>query len=1017
MMRNLFFINRSLLWIYLCLFVFGNIGFAFAEDLQKKIVTGVVTDNLGEVIIGANVLEKGTSNGTITDFEGKFSLEISNEKSVLQISYIGFNSQEIVVGKRNSLIVKLQENSQALNEVVVVGYGVQRKVTTTGAVSKLEGDEISKMTVVNPTKALQGLSPGITIIDRGGAPGADDPDIYLRGVGTTGETKPLVLVDGVEMSLSQVPASDIENISVLKDAASASIYGSRAAHGVILVTTKRGKEGRFNISYDGSIGFQDRATKAEQVTAREYMEMVNEALVHAGQSIKYQPEDITNVENGLNPYKYTYHNWPDEVYKSNYITEHSLNVNGGTDKSRILLAFNYLNQPGLTQNTDYKRYNYRTNIDLDINKYLKIGSSLTYSHIDRLWPQRLGDAQYRAWAMQPTAPNRHEDGSYALDSQNLNVLSYTDLEAVGEDRYNKDAVYGQVKVDYEPIKDLIFTGSASLNGVWDRRKTHYKNYKYYNENGELVSESNKQNSVVDQRNSSYQLTLRFLANYKKRIAETHDIAILYGMEQISYRNYWSKAERKNLISDALPDVSLGSADSQFAEGSPTLWGINSFFGRLNYGFKDKYLFEANLRADGSSRFAKGHKWGIFPSFSAAWRISEEEFIKRLGWIDNLKLRASWGQTGNERIGQFKYLTQYGTENVALDGSLVTAVRQTQMSNPNITWETVEQTNIGLDFGLWNNQIFGEIDWYTKDTKDILLNLAIPYFIGLDAPEQNVGIVRNTGIETMLGFRKTIKDFKFSISANMAYNHNEWVDRAGDDRHKSGWSIEAEGSPLNAFYIYEADGLIANDTELAEYKSQYKSDPRGMDVLKAGDVKFVDVNQDGTIDPNDRKIYRPNIPSFNYGLNLMAEYKGFDLSVLFQGAAGANLILEKEFVEGPNYEVFTGVHWRDRWTDDNQRGDASMPRLEAANNRNTSTYNSFFLKNNSYLRLKNLQLGYTFPLKWTEKIKINRLRIYVSGSNLLTFSSLPQGLDPETSNGRLDAYPAIKIVNFGVNINF
>lgn len=480
MMRNLFFINKSLFWIYLCLFVFGNIGFAFAEDLQKKIVTGVVTDNLGEVIIGANVLEKGTSNGTITDFEGKFSLEISNEKSVLQISYIGFNSQEIVVGKRNSLIVKLQENSQALNEVVVVGYGVQRKVTTTGAVSKLEGDEISKMTVVNPTKALQGLSPGITIIDRGGAPGADDPDIYLRGVGTTGETKPLVLVDGVEMSLSQVPASDIENISVLKDAASASIYGSRAAHGVILVTTKRGKEGRFNISYDGSIGFQDRATKAEQVTAREYMEMVNEALVHAGQSIKYQPEDITNVENGLNPYKYTYHNWPDEVYNSNYITEHSLNVNGGTESARFLLAFNYLNQPGLTQNTDYKRYNYRANMDLDINRYLKIGSSLTYNHIDRLWPQRLGDAQYQVWSMQPTCPVYNENGDYALDKGNSSVLSYTDLDVVGEDRYNKDAVYGQVKVEFEPLKNLVFTGTASLNGIWDRRKTHYKNHKYYN---------------------------------------------------------------------------------------------------------------------------------------------------------------------------------------------------------------------------------------------------------------------------------------------------------------------------------------------------------------------------------------------------------------------------------------------------------------------------------------------------------------------------------------------------------
>ena len=785
---------------------------------QKKTITGVVTDDLGEPIIGANVIEKGTTNGIITDIDGKFTLEVA-PGAVVQVSYIGYNTQEVKVGNQSTLAIQLVEDTQALSEVVVVGYGVQRKVTTTGAVTKLEGDEINKMTVVNATKALQGLSPGITVVDRGGAPGSDDPEIYLRGVGTTGNAKPLVLVDGIEMSLSQIPSSEIENISVLKDAASASIYGSRAAHGVILVTTKRGKEGKVKLSYDGTIGFQDRAVRAEQVSAREYMTMVNEALVNSGGSIKYSEDDILATERGDDPYNHSYLNWANEVYKPTYITQHTLNLTGGSEVGRYLVSFDYLDQPGLVKNTEYQRYSYRVNTDLNIGKMLKVSSDVTYRHVDRLWPESLGSVQYDVWSMQPTSPVRYENGDYRLDKQNRNAISLMDLDVVGEDRYNMDVVYGQVKADFEPIKDLVFTGMASLNGSWDRRKIHYKNYKYYNETGELVTQRNNPNSVKDSRNNSYQMTLRFLANYKKRFGDDHDLALLYGMEQISYRNYYSMAQRKDLISDALPDVSLGSAGSQFAEGYPTKWGINSFFGRVNYGFKDKYLFEANIRTDGSSRFAKGHKWGVFPSFSAAWRISEEGFMKNLGFVDNLKLRASWGQTGNERIDAFMYLPQHNTSNVVMDGSLVSAVYQKKMANPDVTWETVEQTNIGLDFGFLNNTIYGELDWYSKDTKDILLALGIPHFIGLDAPEQNAGVVRNSGVEAMVGSRKTFGEFTFNTSFNLAYNKNEWIDRGGDDKNISGYNIQTIGSPLNAFYIYQADGLIANEQELEEYRAK------------------------------------------------------------------------------------------------------------------------------------------------------------------------------------------------------
>lgn len=978
-----------------------------------KLVTGTIVDPSGTPVIGANVMVKGTTNGTITDMDGKFSLEVE-EGATLQISYIGYANQEIKVGNQKTLSITLKEDSKALEELVVVGYGVQKKVTTSGAVTKLEGEEINKMTVVNATKALQGLSSGITVMDRGGAPGSDDPEIYLRGVGTTGDASPLILVDGIEMSLSQIPASDIENISVLKDAASASIYGSRAAHGVILVTTKRGKEGKMTVSYNGTIGFQDRAVKAKSVTAREYMSMVNEALFNAGgQPAKYSEEDMLAAENGTYPYV----DWLGEVYQPTYITQHTLNVNGGTESGRYMLSFDYLDQPGITENTKFKRYNYRINTDLNIGKMIKVSSDLTYRHIDRLWPEGLGSAQADVWSMQPTCPIYYENGDYALDKQNRNAVSCLDLNVVGEDQYNKDELYGQIKVDFEPIKDLVFTGMASLNGIWDRRKVHYKNHKYYNEAGELVTQRNNPNSVTDTRNNSYQMTLRFLANYKKKFNEVHDLSVLYGMEQLSYRNYYSYAQRKDLISDELPDVSLGSASSQFASGYPTMWGINSFFGRINYGFKDKYLFEANIRTDGSSRFAKGNKWGVFPSFSAAWRLSEEEFVKNLNFFDNLKLRASWGQTGNERISEFMYLPQYGTENVIINGALTTAVRQSQMANPDITWETVEQTNVGLDFSFLNNCIYGELDWYSKDTKDILLALGIPHFIGLDAPEQNAGVVRNSGFEAMLGFRKKLGEVNFSTSVNFSYNKNQWIDRGGDDENINGWVIQTLGAPLNAFYIYEADGLIANEEELAEYKAAYASDPRGMSVLQAGDVKLVDRNGDGTIDPDDRTVYNSNIPKFIYGINLSADWKGFDISLLFQGTSGSHRFLYGEFIEGPSYEAFTGIHFRDRWTEDNQDPNASMPRLEAANNRNASTYNSFFMQNSSYLRLKNAQLGYTFGKDITDKLRISKLRLYLSGSNLLTFSSLYQGLDPEGNDGRISDFPPLKIVNFGVNVVF
>lgn len=997
----------------------GKMGNEVQNTQQKsRVITGTIVDAAdGSPIIGASVIVKNTSEGTISDIDGNFSLKVPSDAKALTISYIGYMSQELMLNNSDAIHVKLKSNSEILDEVIVVGYGVQKKITTTSAVSKVEGEDIGKMTVVNTSKALQGLSPGITVIDRGGAPGGDDPDIFIRGVGTTGNSSPLILVDGIEMPLSQVPSSEIESVSVLKDASSTSIYGSRAAHGVILVTTKRGKTGKAVVSYNGYVGFQDLATRPKLVSAGEYMDMVNEASTNAGNTPIYTPDIYDMVLNGTNPYKYNFTNYVDEVYKKKYITEHTLNINGGNEDVKYMVSFNYLDQPGLTRNTDFKRYNFRSNLDITLNKYVRASFDMSYRHTDRLWPEQLGNAQATAFSMVPTRPIRYEDGRYTLDDQRNNPVAYTDRNVSGDNIFQGDNLIGQGKIDVEPIKDLVFTGIVALNGNWDRNKIHKKNFKFYDENNDYIYQLNSPNSVEDIRNNNHQLTLRFLANYNKTLGN-HKFSALYGMEQMSYRNYYSSASRRNLISDNIPEVSMGSANSQFASGYPDSWGINSFFGRFNYSFKERYMFEANVRADGSSRFAKGNKWGTFPSFSGAWRISEEAFFEEAkDVVSNLKLRASWGQTGNERIDSFIFLPQYAAENVIMNGGLVTGVYQGKMANPNVTWETVELTDIGLDFGFFNNQFFGELDYYRKETKDILLNLAIPSFIGLSAPPQNAGVVRNSGLESMLGYRKSTGDFQFSTSVNLSYNKNEWIDRGGDGKNISGWNIQQVGSPLNAYYIYEADGLIANQEELEAYKKAHKSDPRGISVLKPGDVKLVDVNGDGTIDADDRKVFHSNIPKLTYGINFTAEYKGFDLSILLQGTSGAKRMINGEWYEGPSFEAFTGQHFRDRWTEENQNGNAKVPRLEAANNRNLSTYNSFYLKSVSYLRLKNAQIGYTIPKHLSEKTMISKLRVYVSGSNLLTFSGLDQGLDPESKDGRLSGFPPQRIINFGVNVVF
>ena len=986
---------------------------------QQKSLKGTVNDVLGPVA-GASVVVKGTTNGTVTDMDGNFVLEVNNG-DVLQISFIGYVTQEIKYTGQATLTVNLMEDTQKLEEVVVVGYGTQKKVNMTGAVAQIDSKALENRPVQNVSTALQGTMPGVQVTSGGGRPGQDGGTIRVRGVGTLNTADPYILVDGIETgTMNSVDPNDIESISVLKDAASAAIYGSKASNGVILITTKRGKTGKPRISYNGYVGFQKPTEMIDRISSYDYARLYSQSMIDEGLNPRFNETDIENFRNGTSPNT----DWYDEAYRTGVQHSHNVSVSGGTENAKYMGSVGYLGQTGILPNADRQQFNARTNLDLKLNSRLTVRLNLAYIKNDYSDPissyasgiSETGDPNSAASSDQiirqlnriaPWIVGRAEDGTYGTIGDG-NPLAWLDVNQT-VDRKNQN-FSGTLSADYKIIDGLV----ATVTGSYVNNQQHYRAFqKYIQYNPNKETEPNR---LEERFTGWHRANFDALLNFDRQFGE-HGLKAMAGWHTEKYDYTYNQQFRKNFPTNDLTDIAAGDAATQKNNGYTRELAMISWFGRINYDYAGKYLLEGNIRSDASSRFADGNRWGYFPSFSAAWRISEEGFMKNLGFVDNLKLRASWGQTGNERIDAFMYLPQYNTSNVVMNGSLVSAVYQKKMANPDVTWETVEQTNIGLDFGFLNNTIYGELDWYSKDTKDILLALGIPHFIGLDAPEQNAGVVRNSGVEAMVGFRKTFGEFTFNTSFNLAYNKNEWIDRGGDDKNISGYNIQTIGSPLNAFYIYQADGLIANEQELEEYRAKYKSDPRGMSDLHAGDVKLVDTNNDGTIDPDDRQIFASNIPKFTYGWNISGEYKGFDLSLLFQGSSGANRMMYGEWIEGPSYEAFTGVHFRDRWTEENQNGNAEMPRLEAANNRNASTYNSFFLKKTNYLRLKNAQLGYTFSKDIRDKLRITKLRLYVSGSNLLTFSSLYQGLDPEGKSDRINDFPPLKIVNFGVNIIF
>ena len=1000
---------------------------SFATTQQAGICKGLVKDATGESVIGASVVVKGTTNGTITDFDGNFSLDGIKKGDVIVISYVGYQTQEIK-WNGSPLNVILKEDSKTLSEVVVVGYGTQKKANLSGSVAMVDSKELENRPIQNVSSGLQGLMPGVAITGTNGAPGQDAGKIRVRGIGTLNEAGPYILVDGIETgTLSAVDPNDIESISVLKDAASAAIYGSKAANGVVLITTKRGKTGQTKISYSGYLSFQNATNMIERMGSYEYASLLNQALEAEGMSKRFNDTELQKFKDGNDPL-YPDTDWYDLAYKTGVQHRHNVNINGGSENVKYMASLGYLNQTGILPNAEREQFNARTNLDMKINKRLSARMNLSfikndYSDASSAYYGGSSDQIIRQLNLiAPWIVARYDDGTWGTISDGSPIAWLDSGMKVNRDNYNFS---GMAAVDYEIFDGLKLTlQGAYVNNL--QNYNYFQKYIKYNENKESDP------SQLDERFYKWDRTnYDALLNYNKNFGK-HNIKGLLGWHTEKYNYKYQKAVRKKFPNNELTDMNAGDASTQSNEGYTAELAMISWFARINYDFAGKYLLEANIRADASSRFAEGHRWGYFPSFSGAWRISEEAFMESAkdSWLSGLKIRASWGQLGNQDAlsgSNNDYYPALNTYNLdskyAFGGSLNSGYYQRKYRLETISWEKASTWGVGVDFTLFN-KLNGSLDYYNRKTTGIIMDVTVPKEFALDAYKDNVGSMRNSGIEINLSYNTKIGQVDFGIAGNFSYNKNEILDLGGGDPNKyldatDGYSQRNKvGEAMNSYYIYRADGFFNSQEEADAYTAKY-GNPFGK-TFKAGDLRYVDTNKDGKLTADDREYCGSSDPKIIYGFNINAGWKGIDLSLMFNGAAGVKRLFDGYEVYG-NFSgdaAHPATIWRDAWTPDNH--DASMPRIFYDTNSASSSrsvQSDFWLQDTSYLRLKNLQLGYTLPKGWLNSVGVENIRIYYSVENLLTFDKMKINIDPESTSQRLSSYPLLRTHAFGVNVTF
>ena len=998
---------------------------------QQRAVNGKVLDDTGQPLPGVTVMVKGTSQGTVTDVNGSFSFSALPENATLIFSFVGMISQEIEVGNQTTVNVTMKQDAIGIEEVVAIGYGTQRKENVTGSMETASSEQIENKPIISVGQALQGELSGISIRQSDGQPGSST-SIRIRGYGTfsSAGNNPLVLIDGIPGSLDAVNPNDIKNISVLKDAASAAIYGSRAANGVILIQTKRGTKGKTEVSYSGTVGFSELADMPKFVDSWIYAQAYNEALINAGQGAVYSDEDIQKFKDGTD-----HDNYPnDKHYKMAfdniaYQTKHDISLMGGNSETTYRFSFGYLRNDGLLQNNlyddygdnllnYYNKYNLRLNIDSEITKKLKLIANIAGTADDEKGPAAAtGDRTTmrvvtRIARMPSSIPARTSEGYYGRVDKGA---PWADIDASSRELERNYYFIANTDLEYKIIDPLTVIARGGY--VYD-----HTNYKLYAADEQIDATTYAGPAKLDiEWNTRRELTLEGLIKYEQTFGD-HSISALAGYSQIESKYEYLTAYRDQFPTNELFELDAGSSENQKNTGGASEWGLVSYFGRLQYSYLGKYLFEANVRYDGSSRFDKNNKYGLFPSFSFGWRVSEENFMKKnMPWIYNLKLRGSWGELGNQQIGDYPYQAILSSGSNAIWGNNVNAgIVLNTVANQDITWETTAITDVGLDFAVLEGKISASVDYYNKTTRDILYEITTAGTLGLDASPSNAGKVKNSGWDFNLSYKERIGKFSFDITPHFSFVHTEVLELSDVEKDISkGLFI---GEPLNAIYGYTADGLFVDEQDIQNYPNQpYNPVP--------GDIKYKDISgpdgvPDGKVDPEyDRSVIGQTAPKYNYGARISASYKSFDFSITLDGAGGMRRFLNnmagRAFANKSNVQQWM---WDNRWTQENPNPDAKYPRFYlhgGGNNEPYSYISTYWAWNASYLKVRSAQIGYNMPESVTNALKIDKMRVYIAGRNLLTFDNFFEGWDPEldVQTGEGVHYPMSRTYILGVNINF
>lgn len=996
---------------------------------QKKEISGTVKDPKGFPLPGVSVVVKGTTIGTVSDSEGKFKINVPSDSKTLVFSFVGMKTQEIVLGKNNIINISLAEDAVDLDEVVTIGYGTQKKTSLIGSVSTVASEALENRSVTNVETALQGRVPGLTISSTNGQPGSEGVSMNIRGMNSWAtNSSPLVLIDGVPGDMQQLSPDVIDNIAVLKDALSAAIYGARAANGVILVTTKRGVANKIQITYNAMFSSQAPTKKYKSIQDPvEFMKLYNTAEINTSgdpnYNVLYKDADIALFQNGT--YKGT--NWNNYLYRENIVQEHRIGLSGGNERAKFNLGLSYSDQPGIIKNFNNKKYNFYGNYDIKVNDFISAGGSTNFTRgyfsepswgITNIMILSL-DAKptYNPTYVDPvTGETKIMRARWSKEGQNRSL--YDQLNFDGSHTKMSDAVNLQAFVNVTPIKGLVWQTKVATfyTHNYDKSFNIVESNTWYEGDNSVGSVYNPgSNSLTINQPWEQTNTLYSTVSYNRNIAK-HNIGIMLGYEVDHNISQSMSAYRNNYQSSLLQELNAGATTAWSNSGTSSEWGLQSYFGRFNYDYAGKYLLESDIRRDESSRFAPGLKAAIFPSVGLGWVVSKENFMKQLNFISNLKLRAAWGRLGNQDIGNYPYQSTYGYGSNYDFNSLSTGVTISGLVNQNLTWETTTTKNAGLDLNIKNGLFSLSFEYYNKLTSGILRGAQVTATLGLNAPTVNNGSMQNTGFDLVMGHKKQITDkFNYWVNMNLSVNKSKVVSFGAEEI--GGNTIIKEGQEYGAYYMYKMVGIYqTNDPDIQKLKVD------GV-TQHAGQIKYKDVDGDGNITSADRQIVGNKFPRATFGINLGAQYGNFDFSAFIYGVerySGYQQFFGFEpFSQGGPPNVF----WRNAWTPQNKSN--SVPQIYNMGEPGGNWYNThpstFFLQDLSFMRLKNIQIGYSLPKSLIRSTPIQSVRFYFSGDNLLShFNNKNAMADPETNQDNSflnNRYPQLKTYTFGLSVKF